>query len=663
MLPNVDRIQQLLLMYVGEWDPDEADHQSICVEIGPNDSDLVNYNAAFRQDKPEFAPAAERPEVAAASHSHLNLAMQGVIQGVLTSLPGLQKFCRDGRLCLDIIQAVDRDLFQHCQRGLAWEVLSSKMALEEPGGFDIIQAAMNAKNSSGLMEHEMEHLNGLATCICKTGQGMTDQFNWRLVRQHLMDSGNTVVAEAPEFLQLCQFVCHALGEHSGGTAENGSYNHWAEMKQWHETMINPKTRRIRLATIAQMAHVPLKCPRLRNALFRAAYSGSSPTAEQIKHGTVFLKTLSSLLHLKEEKLEPVLVFAEGILEHWHINYTASGAFNHMKPKIQCALWAQVEPKLVACIMKRATPELMRKALVVAAREEDVFLRKKVPNGVVRTLASLPLGEDTATAAEQAGAVVAETVSPPAFPHATYDKQGKLLLPEGVVTTPQPTETDVVIDLENSESSAEIARSKAELMVALWRARDLLAPPPVKVIGVKPAVPSRKTFVRTKVVLTQDVAPFELVLVPVVKNLESVVQKTGGKSAAVKVLKMKPNGELITLYLLPLTVHSEGKERFMPPYWCVHHGTHDAANMVSDELDVNGILTLASQDETKSRTRMTKNEDDKCTVPVMTNPTSLLKGTEIIFKRYEPSAPPSKPHQPVTWLGVESKEFKRELAKK
>ena len=97
---------------------------------------------------------------------------------------------------------------------------------------------------------------------------------------------------------------------------------------------------------------------------------------------------------------------------------------------------------------------------------------------------------------------------------------------------------------------------------------------------------------------------------------------------------------------------------MPPFWCVHHGTHDAANMVMDEMDVNCILTLASQDETKSHTRRTKNENDTCSVPVMTNPTSLPKGTEIVFKKYEAPAA-SKPHKMKTWLAEAKKELDRE----
>ena len=92
------------------------------------------------------------------------------------------------------------------------------MALEEPAAFEIIQAALNAKNASGLMEHEMEHLNGLATVIADSGQGMADQFNWRLVRERVMQSRNAAVAECSEFSMLRQMVCHAMDQHARGTA-------------------------------------------------------------------------------------------------------------------------------------------------------------------------------------------------------------------------------------------------------------------------------------------------------------------------------------------------------------------------------------------------------------------------------------------------------------
>ena len=171
------------------------------------------------------------------------------------------------------------------------------------------------------------------------------------MRERLLRIGNTVVAEAPEFLSLCQVVYHALRRNTCGKDAEASYCHWTEMRTWHETMINPKTRRVRLATIAELAKVPLPLPRLRNALFRLAYWGQIPTNEQINNGQVFVKTITNLSHLTDSKMLPILETTEEILEHWHIRYKAEGAFGHLKPKDLHILWTQVEPQLVYCVLK------------------------------------------------------------------------------------------------------------------------------------------------------------------------------------------------------------------------------------------------------------------------------------------------------------------------
>ena len=287
--------------------------------------------------------------------------MHAVRDGAAVTLPALRKFCRDGRLSIEVIQSKDKDMANHCQRGLSWEVLSWQMAEEEPDAFEIIQAALNLKNSSGLMEHEMEQLNGLATVIVELGPEMEETLNWRLIQQRVMEKDNAKVADCSDFLMLCQMVSHALAQHAGGhstqadpQSPNDGYNHWAEMKRWHEHIINPKTKRVRLATLAQLAHVPPGFPRLRTALFRLAYSGKQRTPEQIRNGLVFLKQLSDLTHMNEKEYHPVFRKAEDILHHWHVAYAEEGAYTHMKEKRTLnALWAQVEPRLVLYIVKKS----------------------------------------------------------------------------------------------------------------------------------------------------------------------------------------------------------------------------------------------------------------------------------------------------------------------
>ena len=71
---------------------------------------------------------------------------------------------------------------------------------------------------------------------------------------------------------------------------------------------------------------------MRNALFRMAYMGTGPTAEQIRNGLVFQKTLTGLTHMSDAELHPVFEIAEHILQHWHIKYIDEWAFKHMRPK-------------------------------------------------------------------------------------------------------------------------------------------------------------------------------------------------------------------------------------------------------------------------------------------------------------------------------------------
>ena len=281
----------------------------VCVQINFNNDELVRFNKGFRRGN--HAQADSIPEVAAASHSHLNIALHNVVAGAMVSLPGLSKFCRDGRLSLELIGNDDEEMAAHAQRGLLWEVLSWKMEVEEPTAFDNLQSALNQANNQALIEHEMELLNGLMTIIRDTGAGLADQFNWRMVQDQLFKSGNTVVAESPDFLVLCKVIVTALGGTDG--LGGGGYNHWAELKSWHECMINPKTRRVRLQVFAKLASVPAPYPRVRNAMFRLAYSGKTPSEEMILNGQVFLNTLNSLAHLDTPDMVPCLRLAEQVL--------------------------------------------------------------------------------------------------------------------------------------------------------------------------------------------------------------------------------------------------------------------------------------------------------------------------------------------------------------
>ena len=118
-----------------------------------------------------------------------------------------------------------------------------------------------------------------------------------------------------------------------------------------------------------------------------------------------------------------------------------------------------------------------------------------------------------------------------------------------------------------------------------------------------------------------------------------------------------------LYLLPVAMQTDGPARFMPPYWCVHHGMPQAANMERDEVDVDVILSLLSNDEKKSQARPAKNTAPKFTVPVMTNTKALLNGTELVFpKATEKEKPNANESKTTTWLAKAQKDLKSEQKK-
>ena len=346
-----------------------------------------------------------------------------------------------------------------------------------------------------------------------------------------------------------------------------------------------------------------------------------------------------------------------------------------------ALWAQVEPRLVSCIIKRTKVDVMELLLLQAAREEDQFWRRKIPNAVNNLLPVLqwckPETEETEeVACGNKDAAVAVVDSPAKL---QVDKHGRVtMIPK--VAENAVVDQEMEIDFEQTFASAEVSRLKSELVLGLWMARDLLSKPPVKVIGIRSGTPGKKTFIRTKVVVTRDVAAFEVTLVPVVKSLEAVVQKALGKSAAVEValtpnFSSTPEGaqaqsksvaaiqDPTTLYLIPMMVQTEGKERFMPPYWCVRHEVPgEAINMASDSVDIDAILSMLSSDEPRSQARPVKNSLAKFTVPIMTNIKALPNGTELLFPKptgVEKPAKASNHRQQKSWLASATAEFRRD----
>ena len=663
--PNPNRVQQLVLSYCGGWDPDEADHQAVCVQINPDTDygkELIDFNKVLHEDAC-FARATSTPEVAAASHSHLNLALHNVAHGAEISLSGLKDYCKQGKLSLELVGNVDPEMMAHAQRGLLWEVLSYKMEEEEPTAFDKLQSALNAKNNQALVEHEMEVLNGLMNVIRDTGAGLADQFNWRMVQSKLLGSGNTVVAESPEFLALCQVVFNALG---GASAEEGCYNHWAELKHWHETIINPMTRKVRLQAIAKLAAVPVIFPRVRNALFRLAYSGKPFGKEAVRTGQVYMKCLGSLNHLEADEMTECLQLAEDVLQSWHHDYQVQGAYSHLEEKMVQQLWAQVDPRFVTPLARKGKKTAILKELKERGATEDAFIRRTIPRS---TVAHLPLvitwdapgKSDTSSSGGAAASPGGAAASPGgASSPGSLDKiktgvDGKVQVSRSAVVAAPPEKVNICKLCSQQHAAVNIV--KIRLAEAIWVAHRLLPAQPVQVIGVAAKADQKKFFQKTMVVAEKDLESQELCLLPLVKGLEAIAQQ-GYKAGALEVEMPHPwdASESIELLVLPITRYQE-EGRFMPPFWCVERGDEQVANMTMQEIDVDYIQTLMVENTTAREVRKPENGTTKVTVPIMTNTKAITKGAELIIARPNPKSKIKPEKQATAWSNAQ-KEMKQ-----
>ena len=94
------------------------------------------------------------------SHSHLNQVLKNVSGGVKYDAPSIVK--PDGTVHLDLLAARDPAFAEHVENGLLWEVLAWEMEDEEPDACTVVQAAMNSKNNTYLVMHEMQALSHLS---------------------------------------------------------------------------------------------------------------------------------------------------------------------------------------------------------------------------------------------------------------------------------------------------------------------------------------------------------------------------------------------------------------------------------------------------------------------------------------------------------------------
>ena len=255
---------------------EEADHAGLCVEEIPMADRPALYESYTVWNK-KHCVGAELLDTCfvgtdamygTLSHSHLLLVLLCWSSGArwgLVDEDGNPRYCnQDKSLDIAAVAASQNavEMLSVIKEGLAMEVLSWKIYLEEPKGCSLISHAFNRGSEAALRSTELTALSVLTGEIAlqknrSLGQEVAFESVRDAVRQEL-----DVVVDEPEFLELFEFVI-SLG---------GSCNSFvAELLDFGQKFVDQKKRQLRLHAFVEVNKMKPEFPRAKIAVIKRAY--------------------------------------------------------------------------------------------------------------------------------------------------------------------------------------------------------------------------------------------------------------------------------------------------------------------------------------------------------------------------------------------------------
>ena len=185
------------------YDPKEAAHDNVCVQVRPGDTTLLVANRETCAAS-EFLANIEVESLSfgTLSHSHLHQCLKNIVGRAKAFAPA--GFCSDGYLDIDVVRKRQPLLADACANGLTWEVLHWRIR-DEPGACVLIQSVCNRKGSAQMRETELQavaRLSMIATRLSKTGDG---KVGYGAAKRALMAS-MPEIAESNDFVGMLRFV-------------------------------------------------------------------------------------------------------------------------------------------------------------------------------------------------------------------------------------------------------------------------------------------------------------------------------------------------------------------------------------------------------------------------------------------------------------------------
>jgi hypothetical protein len=306
---NGHRCEELFMQVFGKYDPREASHGAVCVQAAPGDSFFLDFHRCAGGDEKIAALTSEHLPYASLGSSHINQVLRNIIgQAVVSGCP--QATNGEQRLNLALVEAHDFALAEACRLGLVWEVLSYKLAQEEPDGIVCIQAALNDPANAMMLVHEMQIINQMSQ-VCILERDKAGEVSVQTVRDRLRREGSAL-ADSAAFLPLLQFV---LEQGAGG--KNAFVD---PLVAFHQLFVNPRSRRLRESHFRVVCQ--LKFPRLRLVLLKAAYG--CPVG-CVRDGWIDYFGVTHVAKLCSKQAD-VLDLADELCNRFHIQYAEAGVW-------------------------------------------------------------------------------------------------------------------------------------------------------------------------------------------------------------------------------------------------------------------------------------------------------------------------------------------------
>lgn len=125
------------------FDPEEADHDNVCVQARPNSTELHEHNLNACLASPLLADPIGHIEYGTLSHSHLHQCFKNIAGQAKATKP--KGIISDDTLSLAMCKERHPKMAEYIEHGLLWEVLSYRVR-DDKDACEIIQSAINRKS-------------------------------------------------------------------------------------------------------------------------------------------------------------------------------------------------------------------------------------------------------------------------------------------------------------------------------------------------------------------------------------------------------------------------------------------------------------------------------------------------------------------------------------